>query len=58
MAKVSTLISKVDNALKAMDFDSRRRNFKIDKSMFAERLKQDHMSEVVKELENLSGQKT
>lgn len=57
MAKVSTLINNVNNTIKAMDSDSRRRNFQIDKSMFAERLKQDHMFDVTKELETLSGQK-
>lgn len=58
MSGVSNLIKNVNTTIKAMDCDARKRNFKIDKSMIAERLKQDHMSLVVKELENLSGQKT
>ena len=51
------MIQKVSKAAKAMESDTRKRNFMADKGMFAERLKMDHMLEVIKELEALSGQK-
>ena len=54
MAKVSVVVNR---AIKAMDQDRRKRNLSIDKGMFAERLKQDHMLDVVNELEGLSNQK-
>ena len=57
MAKVALLIQKVNKATKAMDADTRKRNFLTDKGMFAERLKMHHMFEVIQELEALSGQK-
>ena len=50
-------IQKLMHTIENMDSNSRRRNFHIDKGMFVERLKQDHMFEVVDELKTISDQK-
>ena len=57
MAKVAALISKVNQTIKEMGAASRKASVRIDKRLLAERLKQDHMFDVMKELETLSGQK-
>ena len=41
-----------------MELDSNKLNFSIDKDILSERLKSDHMKDVIRELEYLSSQKT
>ena len=57
MANVSRLINVINRTLQDMDLDSRKVNFLIDRGVISERLKQDHMFDVIKELEYLSTQK-
>lgn len=51
---MSKLISVINGTLKDMDLDSSKLNFLIDRGIISERLKQDHMFDVIKELEHLS----
>lgn len=41
------------STLKDLDLNSRERNFKIDKRVFAERMRQDYMFDVLEELQLL-----
>ena len=41
-----------------MELDSYKLNFSIDKGILSQRLKQDHMNDVIRELEYISVQKT
>lgn len=54
--KIET-IQDLMNKMGTIDGNTRRRNFHIDKGIFNERLKQDHMFEVVDELMTLRDQK-
>ena len=50
-------VSEIMSSVKQQESNIRYRNFKIDKQVFAERLKQDYMSDVLKELDHLKDQK-
>ena len=58
MKQVSRLITHINHTLKEMELDSNKLNFSIDKDILSERLKSDHMKDVIRELEYLSSQKT
>jgi hypothetical protein len=57
VAKVALLINNVNKTVNKADSNFKKRNFHVDKAILVERLKQDHMFDIIKELEKLQGQK-
>lgn len=49
--RITAIIKDVDKTMKSPVTETRRRNFSIDKQLLSERMRQDHMREVIDELE-------